>query len=480
MDAEVKTQEVRRSAWAGQFYPAQPTALSRRLAELYSKAPKPEVDGDVLAILSPHAGYDYSGQIAANSYKLLEGYQRDTVVVVSPSHTKYFAGISVYNGGSYETPLGEILTDVHKAKCLGRTASNTIYLSNMGHTGGGQAEHALEVQLPFLQIVLGDFKLVAVVMGDQQAWRSLGDALAAIGDNGRTLFVASSDLSHYHEAGRAKQLDGAVQNAVEAFDVNALAHVFEAKRGEACGAGPLLACMYAAAKLGATRSVITGYTHSGEVTGDQSGVVGYLGAAFVRGGENVSAKVYVLSADSVDEERLTADDTEELLRLARQAVASAVYETSPPDSDRASRALRVRRGAFVTLKVKGQMRGCLGSVESSTPLVEQVVRMAVAAAIRDPRFEAVTGSELNDLAIEISVLGPLRPCDEEELIQVGVHGLVIRKGDRSGILLPQVASENGWDRQTFLKQVCLKAGLPPEAWRDSASSLYTFEADLIS
>jgi AmmeMemoRadiSam system protein B/AmmeMemoRadiSam system protein A len=478
MDSEVKTQEVRRSAWAGQFYPAAPSELSRRIAALFAAAPKPAIDGDVLALMAPHAGYAYSGQVAACTYKAIEGHEYDTVIVVSPSHTKYFAGVSVYNGGSYETPLGELPTDVQLAKRLGRTAPGTIYLSNMGHTGGERAEHALEVQLPFLQIVLGSFNLVALVMGDQQTWRVLGDALAAVAGEKRVLLVASTDLSHYHEAREAAQLDRNVRTAVERFDPAAVAAVIESGRGEACGAGPMMACMHAARKLGATRSIITGYAHSGEVTGDTSGVVGYLGAAFVRDLPEREPKTYVIDADEANVVTFSEGERAELIRLARQAVAAAVHNSSPPDTAHAARSLRCKRGAFVTLKVGGELRGCIGSVEGRLPLVELVVQMAIAAATRDPRFGPVTAPELANLELELSVLGPLERCEETELIEIGVHGLVIVKGNRSGVLLPQVAAENGWDRSTFLRHVCLKAGLPAEAWRDSASTLYMFTAEV--
>jgi AmmeMemoRadiSam system protein B/AmmeMemoRadiSam system protein A len=478
MDSEVKTQDVRRSAWAGQFYPAAPSELSREIAALFAAAPKPAVDGDVVALVSPHAGYAYSGQVAARTYKAIEGHEYDTVIVVSPSHTKYFPGVSVYNGGSYETPLGELPTDVHMAKRLGRTVPGTIYLSNMGHTGGERAEHALEVQLPFLQIVLGSFNLVALVMGDQQSWRALGDALAAVASEKRVLLVASSDLSHYHDVKEAAKLDGHVRRAVESFDPAAVAAVIESGRGEACGAGPIMACMHAARKLGATRSVITGYAHSGEATGDTSSVVGYLGAAFVRDVPECEPKTYVIDAEETNDETFSAAQREELMRFARQGVAAAVHNSSVPDTSHASRPVRRKSGAFVTLKVGGQLRGCIGSVEGRLALVELVVQMAMAAATRDPRFTPVTAAELSQLELELSVLGPVVPCEETELIEIGRHGLVIVKGNRTGVLLPQVAAENGWDRAMFLRQVCLKAGLPAEAWRDSASTLYMFSAEV--
>ncbi len=478
MDTEVKTTEVRRHAWAGQFYPASPSELSREIARLFAAADKPAVEGDVIGVVAPHAGYSYSGQVAASAYKLLEGYQYDSVIVVSPSHTKYFSGISIYNGGSYETPLGTLQTDVHLARQLTRSAPNTIYLSNMGHTGGERAEHALEVQLPFLQIVLGSFKLVAVVMGDQQAWRMLGDALAAAAAEGRTLLVASTDLSHYHPAREAERLDGAVRRAVAEFECSRLADVFESGKGEACGAGPMLACMHAARKLGADHSVVTGYAHSGQVAPDDEGVVGYLGAAFLRGSAQAQGKVYALDDDALEEKGFGADDRAELLGLARQAVAAAVYGNSPPDTSHVSRSLRARRGAFVTIKTGGVLRGCIGTVEGSRPVVETVVKMAQAAASSDPRFEPLNATELSDTEIEVSVLGPIEKCEDVELLEIGRHGLLIRKGRRTGVLLPQVAAEHGWDRSTFLQQVCVKAGLPGAAWRDSAATLYIFEAEV--
>jgi len=477
MESDVKSQEVRRSAWAGQFYPSAPAELARSIADMFGRAPKPEVAGEILGLVAPHAGYVYSGQVAANTFKLLEGHQYETVVVVSPSHTKYFGGVSVYNGGSYETPLGELPTDVTMVKRIGRAAPGIIYLSNMGHTGGDRAEHALEVQLPFLQVVLGSFKLVAIVMGDQEEWRVLGDGLAGAAQGRSVLFVASSDLSHYYTAEQAHKLDAEVRLAIESFETARLQAVIESGKGEACGAGTILACMHAARRMGADSAVITGYAHSGKVSGDYAEVVGYLGAAFVRREAASDVPTYTLDL-SEPEDGLAEAEREELRQLARQAVAAAVYNTVPPDTARASKSLRRRQGAFVTLKAEGELRGCIGSVEGHAPLVETVVKMAFAAAVRDPRFEPVSVPELAGLDIEISVLGPLEKCLDPDSIEIGRHGLLITKGRRTGVLLPQVAAENGWDRNTFLQQVALKAGLPPDSWRDSASSLYVFTAEV--
>lgn len=479
MDSEVKTQEVRPAAWAGQFYPAEPGDLAREVAALFSHADKMVTSGDVVAIIAPHAGYVHSGAIAASAYKLLEGCEYETVILVSPSHTKYFKGISIYNGGAYETPLGEVKTDIQAAKKLARAAGGRIYLSNMGHMGGEKAEHANEVQLPFLQIVLGPFKMVAVVIGDPQEWRILGDALAAVAKDRRVLLVASSDMSHYHTTDRADRLDRTVRQAIENFDIAKLDSILQSGKGEACGGAAILACMHAARQLGAREAMITGYGNSAPSTGDSSSVVGYLGAALVRSTATNEPKTYVIDESDEPDELWSVDDRSALRLLARKSVASVVHDSDRPSIRGVSRSLRKRCGAFVTLKSGGELRGCMGSVKAEHSLVELVIHMAASAASRDPRFDPVREDELADLEVEVSVLSPLTRCDEVELIEVGRHGLAITKGNRSGVLLPQVAVLANWDRDTYLQQICLKAGMPAQAWRDSATVIYTFEVEIM-
>lgn len=479
MDSEVKTQEVRPAAWAGKFYPAEPGDLTRDVAALFSHADKIATSGDVVALIAPHAGYAHSGAIAASAYKLLEGRNYDTVILVSPSHAKYFGGISIYNGGAYETPLGEVKTDIQVAKKLARAAGGRIYLSSMGHMGGEQAEHATEVQLPFLQIVLGPFSLVAVVMGDPQDWRTLGDALASVAQDRRVLLVASSDMSHFHSTDQAQKLDGAVRKAVEDYDIKRLDSILQSGKGEACGGGAILACMHAARNLGAREAVITGYGNSSQSTGDESSVVGYLGAAFLRSEVTGDPKTYVIDETLEADKIWSAEDRNALNLLARQSIASVVHDTDRPSIRGVSRLLRKPHGAFVTIKSGGELRGCMGSALADSSLVELVINMAASAASRDPRFEPVREEELADLEVEVSVLSPLTRCEEVELVEIGRHGLAITKGNRSGVLLPQVAVEEQWDRDTFLQQICVKAGMPAQAWRDSAAVIYTFEVEIM-
>jgi len=175
---------------------------------------------------------------------------------------------------------------------------------------------------------------------------------------------------------------------------------------------------------------------------------------------------------------LTEDEQQILLKMARRAIENAVNPQSKPPIESDEPILAEERGAFVTLHKQGQLRGCIGYVTALKPLDQTIKEMAVAAAMHDPRFDAVTGDELEDLDIEISVLSPLKKVDDVKVIQIGRHGLYVQKGAYSGLLLPQVASEYGWDRHEFLAQTCRKAGLPPNAWQDDDTTLYSFSAQI--
>jgi len=268
---------------AGTFYPRDPLELSHQISEYLHQAKRLIFSDDIRAVIAPHAGYIYSGPVAATAYKQLEGLKYDTVVVIAPSHTTFFQGASIYNGSAYLTPLGKLFVDQALASRLAAINPGKIYLSNKGHTGGGmRQEHALEVQLPFLQIVLGDFKLVPIVMGEQE-WdvvSALGDCLAASLPKEKCLIVASSDLSHFYSSTQALRKDTIIRNQVEDFDPQGLFNSVAGGFAEACGVGPMAAAMIAAKKMGATHVKVTDYADSGRVTGDHDEVVGYLAAVF--------------------------------------------------------------------------------------------------------------------------------------------------------------------------------------------------------
>lgn len=273
----------RHSHYSGSFYPSDPVRLSHSIEQMLKEVDSKSVTGEAKGIVAPHASYMYSGECAAHAYGAIRGKKYETVVVISPSHQTFFDSASVFNGGSYETPLGVVFVDLELAKAIGNVHPKVV-LSPLGHTGGRAPEHALEVQLPFLQSVLGDFKLVPIVMGSQETdiVSALGEVLAGKLAGRNALIVASSDLSHYYEAKQAEKLDRGVIDAIEKFDWQLLHDRIASGASQACGAGPIMSCMYASRRLGATRARVVQYTHSGKVTGDDAEVVGYLSAVFDR------------------------------------------------------------------------------------------------------------------------------------------------------------------------------------------------------
>lgn len=266
---------ARPPAAAGLFYPSNPIELSRQLSGLLDKACNKRVSGKITGIISPHAGYEYSGLTAAHAYSTLRGEMFDVVVVVSPSHRELFPGISVYSGHAYSTPLGIVEVDTVLRKELA-DACDLVEVSEKGHMG----EHALEVQLPFLQKVLPSFLLLPVMMGNQQPETCfrLGDALGKILKNKNALLVASTDLSHYHTVNEAEEFDNVVMRDLRDFDYRLLMNDLELHRAEACGGGPTVSVLSALDQLGVRNIDILHYANSGDTTGDYSVVVGYLSA----------------------------------------------------------------------------------------------------------------------------------------------------------------------------------------------------------
>jgi AmmeMemoRadiSam system protein B/AmmeMemoRadiSam system protein A len=482
---------VRKPAVAGQFYTADPQTLRR---EIESYIAETEIDdafsGEVIAIVSPHAGYMYSGGVAAHGYRLLRGKEYETVVVIAPSHVEYFDFCSVFAGDAYLTPLGEIPID-RKMVDLITSKHDLIRKSEKGHAYNrlGRGEHSLEVQLPFLQVALGQFDLVPIVMGSQDfdCVRALGETLGEVLSGRKALIVASTDLSHFHSDQRAKSLDGVFIEALQRFEPETLRESIHDSKTEACGGGPTMAAMIAAKILGADRCSVLSYATSGDVTGDRSSVVGYVSAAMFRAsgtsrnpgrGSRSAEESPGAGSDSFDI-GLTPDDKSYLLRLARGTIEAHFGEVGELPPHR-SPVLDMPCGAFVTLSKKGKLRGCIGYIEAVKPLRETISEMASSAAFKDWRFPPVRESELSEIEIEISVLSPLRRIEDPTVIEVGTHGIVITRGPSRGLLLPQVAVDWNWDRETFLRQTCVKAGLPEDAWTIDGTNIDIFSADIFS
>jgi AmmeMemoRadiSam system protein B/AmmeMemoRadiSam system protein A len=471
---EMGMKEIREPAVAGAFYPDKPEVLSRDVKRYLENAKKEKIEGDIFALVSPHAGYMYSGQVAAYAYKLVEGRAFDSVVVVGPSHRALFKGASLYDRGGYRTPLGVVPIDTELSKKMMERRKEIQFLPE-AHS----QEHSLEVQIPFLQVVLKSFKLIPIVMEPYWSWEScqyLGSAIAETVRGKNVLLVASSDLSHFHSYDEAVRLDKIVLNHIERFDPEGLNRDLRGGRCEACGGGPIITIMLAAKMLGANHGKVLKYANSGDVTGDRSRVVGYAAGVFYKtaGGKEKMKEEKKVGVDL----GLTEEEKRTLHQIAKTVVENKVRGKAVPDFKIESTTLKENRGAFVTIQKRGQLRGCIGYIEGHGPLYKTIEEMAEAAAFRDPRFSPVKEKELPDLDIEISVLTPLRKITNVNEIEVGKHGIYIKKGWFSGLLLPQVATEYGWDRQTFLEHTCQKAGLPSNAWKEKDTEIYIFSADI--
>ncbi|MCK8601048.1 AmmeMemoRadiSam system protein B [Desulfoferrobacter suflitae] len=464
----MKGEKIRESVIAGSWYPANKKALEEEIRAHIGKVKFSPPQGEIVAMIAPHAGYAYSGGVAAHAYRLLIDRPFDRVLIVAPSHRAYFQGASVYKLGGYRTPLGVVPLDREIVDALLQQPGSIDYVPQ-AHS----QEHSLEIQLPFLQVVLQDFKLTPIVMGEQsfENCARLADSIVSVCQDKKVLLLASSDLSHFHSYDEARRLDQIVLDRVSSFNPEGLAESLKRGECEACGGGPMVSVMLAARKLGATKCKVLQYANSGDATGDRHSVVGYMAAALINnpGGDKGTVGVDL---------GLSEEEKKALRQLAYQTIRSRCLGEPLPEFSPQTSKMTEPRGAFVCVKKAGALRGCIGMIEARGALHETIKEMAVQAAFSDPRFCALQPSELDGIEVEISVLTPMERVTDLDKIEIGKHGLYIRKGYRSGLLLPQVAVENGWDREQFLEWTCRKAGLQPNAWKKSDVELYMFSADV--
>jgi hypothetical protein len=459
--ASARAQGVREPVWAGQFYDADAAHLTAAIDGFLKDLPAaPEVRGDIRAIVVPHAGYVYSGLTAAYAYRLVLGKPYETVVIIGPSHRFGFKGCSIYAKGGFRTPLGTAVVDeALAADLMKRSGFKFIPEAH-------EEEHSVEVQVPFVQTVLPGAKIVPVVMGypEKRTVRTLAAALDAACAGKKVLVVASTDMSHFLAKDKANAVDARTIELIKALKADAIEGKMEAGENILCGGAPVAATILYAGKAGPVRAEVLNYADSSAASGDESRVVGYVSVALVaEGGTREPAF------------ELSVAEKTELLGLARSAVEAYVEDGRVVEYASTNPRFLVKRGLFVTLKKRGALRGCIGFIEPVMPLARGVVEAAIYAAARDTRFEPVSKDELKSLDYEISVLTPLEDMPDPNLVKVGKHGLVVEMSGRKGLLLPQVPVENHWDRETFLEQTCLKAGLPPDSWKKGAK-LQSFEA----
>ncbi|MDZ7378866.1 MAG: AmmeMemoRadiSam system protein B [candidate division KSB1 bacterium] len=468
--------QIRPPAVAGAWYADNPAALRATIEKWYEQALDAQVDGEIVGLLAPHAGYVYSGATAAVAYRQVRGKHYDAVVVIGPSHREYFSGVSVFKGEGYRTPLGVALVDKELAAAIAKQDP----LITLGEAGHRESEHSIEAQIPFLQVALPGVKIVPIAMLDD-SWdtcRRLGAAIAAAAAGRRVLVVASSDLYHGESYADCHATDKRTLAQVAKLDPQGLCDGARTGKYAACGAGPIAAMQHAAHLLGATEAQVLAHTTSGDVTGQKTGyVVGY-GAAIVYKPQQAQPKKKAIPG-RVEYSPLSEEVQKELLRMARQSIVHYLEHGAIPEFAPTHEVMNERRGVFVTLTKRGELRGCIGHHESDVPLYKLVPQMAVASAFEDPRFPPLRKSELGEVKIKISVyLTNVYQIQTLDDFVMGKHGIIMYKDGRGATFLPEVPIEVGWKtKEEELRNLCQKAGLPPDAWKQGAV-FYLYETQV--
>jgi AmmeMemoRadiSam system protein B/AmmeMemoRadiSam system protein A len=475
-------QGVREPAVAGQFYPGEARTVNAMLDAFLKDAVAPDQDAPI-AIVGPHAGWVFSGQIAADAWRQAAGRQYDTIVILGTNHTGAMYGLlSVYPGSGLRTPLGVARVDTALSAALVKEDGDCV-----ADASAHAKEHSVEVHVPFAQRLFPDAQLVAVVVGTEEpgALRRFGRTLARLLSGRRALIVASSDLSHYPSWRDATVVDRRTLEAMATLDPDRLAaaadqaaHTVPNLETCACGDGPVRAAMTAAKALGATRARVVSYANSADTAmADLDRVVGYGAVAFSAGPPGSDTRAIAAPLAAAQAMAPTTADKKQMLALARETIRRYLDTGSVPLARGFSPALERPQGMFVTLRKHGELRGCIGQMLPDRPLRMLVVRMALASAFEDPRFGRVRAGELKDIDIEISILTPFRRVAGPGDIEVGRDGVLLEKDGRSAVFLPQVATEEHWTRDEMLDNLCLKGGLNAGCWRAGAR-LSNFQADV--
>ncbi|MFH1725521.1 MAG: AmmeMemoRadiSam system protein B [Elusimicrobiota bacterium] len=466
---------LRRPAAAGRFYPGGARELSDLVDALLRESPSETPQGTALGALVPHAGYAYSGRVAARAYRALKGLQVETAVVIGSAHFGRAPGLEVDDHEAYSTPLGTVPVDLELAEAL-RKAHPGVRLSPEAH----EREHSVETQIPFLQRLFPSVKVLPIVTSVSRFEEAaeLGRALARTLKGRRAVVLAASDLSHYPAAEDARRVDPASLESCASLHPDLFWKAAELLmefgvpelRCTWCGKGAVAVTLHALLAMGTDRARVLAYANSADAGGDPGRAVGYGAVVFLRGGtERPAFRV-----------PLEPQERRELLALARRALAIYLKTGAQPepvlfDNPR----FNVPSGVFVTWRVRGQqgmeLRGCVGTPYPGRTLGNAVCRFAVESARADTRFAPVTPEELPRLAGEISVLSPMRTARLDE-IRPGL-GVVIGLGLSRGLFLPSVWKKFK-TKEAFLSALAEhKAGLAKDAWKSPEAQFQVFETD---
>ncbi|MBN1137261.1 MAG: AmmeMemoRadiSam system protein B [Anaerolineae bacterium] len=489
--ATASAEEVRQAEGADKWYPADPSKL-RAAVEAFVNGAKPEpLSGQVVAVIVPHAGYVYSGGVAGYAYRALQaaGCAGQTIAVIGDTHSGNGSGeIAVWAAGAFETPLGTIAVDTEAAQAL-LEGSDLIEFNRIAF----RAEHPVENQIPFIQVACPGARILPIVIRQPTLKNAqvLADALVKAFGGEPALIVASTDLSHYYPYDQARQIDQVALQAIASLDPRAVADSSQrcAELGIAgepptmCSQGAVMTAMIAARHMGANQATVLYHATSGDVPiGDRGQVVGY-GAVALWQSESGAAlaasfELPPLPVSPAGPLTVSEQGQDELLALARQTALQYLTSETFPTFQSDNPELAQPLGAFVTLTYKenGELRGCIGRLEADRPLYLNVQYAAVAAALGDPRFPAVTAEELAKLEIEITVLYPQQEIEDPAEIQIGRHGVVLQLDtDKGALFLPQVAPTEGWDVNATLANLCRKAGISDDnCWQSPKARLYVF------
>jgi len=463
---------------AGKFYTADKKELMNDLIKMFKDA-KPKTVSNVIGIISPHAGYMFSGTVAASAFNQIDSSHKfETVFIIASSHTTSFKGASVYCDGNYETPLGEVKVNTELALKLVKEHGDIIRNFAQPHL----TEHSIEVHIPFLQYKMGkEIKILPVILGtDNPAdCKKIADILKPY-LNSKNLFVISSDFSHYPTYKDAVTADLLTANSIISNNPNslidALAHNDKANMPglitSLCGWTSVLTYLYMTEKNNDLSFHNIQYLNSGDSPyGDHHKVVGYNAIAISIDNKKTSDHSF----------SLTMEEKKVLLKIARKTITDYIKNDTlcSIDSTQISSSLKMPCGAFVSLHKNNNLRGCIGSFSQNEPLYEVINKMSLASALNDTRFSPVKSDELDEIVIEISVLTPMKKITSIDEVELGKTGIYIKKGGRSGTFLPQVATQTNWSKEEFLGHCSRdKAGIGWDGWK--TAEVFIYEAIVFS
>ncbi|MCE5347430.1 MAG: AmmeMemoRadiSam system protein B [Bacteroidales bacterium] len=459
---------------AGRFYPADKETLVKDLHMFFESCKKSPDNWNVRAIISPHAGYIYSGKIAASAFSAIS---RSTVYknifIIGSSHIMAFDGASVYNSGDFITPIGKVAVNKEIANKL--ISENKVFSFP---TRAHLQDHCLEVQIPFIQYYFTKQPpIVPIIIGTSNVntVKKIAEALKPwfIPEN---LFIISSDFSHYPPYKEANETDRSTALSIASGNPKTFLTTLEDNSEKRipglatsmCGWTSGLTLLYLAEGNNQLEAKLVDYCNSGDSPyGNKDEVVGYHAIAIIQK-EKARDK-------TTDEVSFTEAEKDRLFAIAKNSIRTMLYDNKRLEINEKTipEKLKMQMGAFVTLKINGALRGCIGRFISSDPLYEVVKASAISSAFEDPRFSPLSKEEFEKTEIEITVLGPLKKINNIDEIVLGKHGIYIKKDFRSGTMLPQVATENGWTREQFLGYTSRdKAGLGWDGWKDAEIYIY--------